>query len=264
MTDTIDGVDTYLHTIGQTPLLSAAEERTANREQLICANLRLVVSIAKKYMRRGMSLDDLIQEGNIGLMRAAQKFKPEMGHKFSTYATWWIKQAITRALADKVRTIRLPVHMDESIQRLNRTRNLMADTVGRDPSVADLALALDWSVNKTQRVTQAAISAPLSLNLKTGEDSDNELGEFVPAPAVDFDEAAHQSELAQALKNALSRLDERERQILNLRYRDQLTLEQTGARFGITRERARQIEVEALRKLRHPAYAKGLHQFLEG
>lgn len=263
MSDTIDTMGVYLDTIGQTPLLSKGQEQTADREQLITANLRLVVSIAKKYIGRGLALDDLVQEGNIGLMRAAQKFDPARGYKFSTYAHWWIKQGIERALLEQGRLIRLPVHMGESISQLNRARNTLVERLGHEPSVAELADALDWSADKLQKTLRAAVQLPTSLEMPIGEKLDNVLGDILPAPAVDYDELVHQSQMADAVRDLLGCLDDRERRVIELRFVHRVTLDQAGAEFGITRERARQIQNEAMLKLRAQAREAQLYHFLE-
>lgn len=252
MNDTIgalDHLDCYLKEIGQWPILTRKQERTADIETLINHNLRLVVSIAKKYVGRGLDMLDLIQEGNIGLMRAAEKFNPELGYKFSTNATWWIKQSITRAIANQSRTIRLPVHMADSVLLLNKAR----ERLGENAPVDRIAECCGWSTEKTERVISAVTLVPLSLDavLVSGHDNnDRVLADVVPAQPIDFDTPVISSELAQALECAMAALNERERDILWKRYRDGLTLEETGKSFGITRERARQIESEAKIKIR--------------
>lgn len=263
MTDTLDTMAQYLATIGQTPLLSKGQEQTADRDQLITANLRLVVSIAKKYVKRGLSLDDLIQEGNIGLMRAAGKFDPAMGYKFSTYAHWWIKQGIERALLEQARLIRLPVHMGESISQLNRARNTLVERLGHEPSVAQLGEALGWSADKMQKTLRAAVQLPTSLEMPIGEKLDNVLGDILPAPAVDYDEIVQQAQLADAVRDLLACLTERERHVIEMRFVHRVTLEEIGAQINLTRERVRQIQKEAMLKLRAQAREAQLYHFLE-
>ena len=278
----LDSPALYLDDIGRTPLLTTEQEQRLTRAmadgraphadaytiaaaadaraQLITANLRLVVSIAKHYFTRGLTPLDLIEEGNIGLMRAADKFDPARGWKFSTYATWWIKQAITRALAEKGRTIRLPVHMHE---RLADIRKLMADGTTMD----DAMDALGYTPEQAQR-TRAARLDCTSLNAKIGDDDSDELGAFVPADEPAVDELATAGMLRQHLLAALQKLPQREQQILTLRYGlhdgEYRTLEETGRAFGITRERIRQIEATALQTLRHPSVGKGLYAYLRG
>ncbi len=248
MTD-IDDLAIYLSAIGQYPILSRAQEQTADVETLVNHNLRLVVNVAKSYRGRGMDFFDLIQEGNIGLMRAAQKFNPARGTKFSTMAVPWIIQGIDRALLNSARLIRLPVHVSDAIRKLNKAR----EQVGYDATVEQIAACCGWGLEKTQRTIDAVLSAPYSLDAVVVAEHDSKertLGSFIAAPATDYIDPIVSDELAHALDCAMHILDEREIDILRKRYHDGLTLDQAGATYGVTRERARQIESAALKKPR--------------
>ena len=300
--DTDDMIGLYLKEVGRVPLLTAVEEVQlakriergrisrqalasgrfqegqrpkhrhhiedgwAAREHLITANSRLVISVAKKYMGRGVPFQDLIQEGNIGLIRAAKKFDYRRGHKFSTYATWWIRQAVTRAIADQGRTIRVPVHMGDQINKLLRIQHQLTQRLGRDPSVDELAVALDVVPKKVENMIQVA-RRPLSLETPTDDEDDSVLGDFIqdheaPAP----DDSATYNLLRQHLGEVLDDLPPREVRILQLRYGlldgQAYTLEEVGSKMGVTRERVRQIEAQALSRLRHPVVSKKLKEYL--
>ena len=242
------------------------EDGWAAREHLITANSRLVISVAKKYMGRGVPFQDLIQEGNIGLIRAAKKFDYRRGHKFSTYATWWIRQAVTRAIADQGRTIRVPVHMGDQINKLLRVQHQLTQTLGRDPSVEELASALDVPPKKVENMIQVA-RRPLSLETPTDDEEDSVLGDFIqdreaPAP----DDSATYNLLREHLEEVLGSLPPREVRILQLRYGlldgQAYTLEEVGRKMGVTRERVRQIEAQALSRLRHPVIRRKLREYL--
>ena len=272
-----DPVRMYLKEIGKVPLLTAEEEiDLAKRmemgderaKQRLCeANLRLVVSIAKRYVGRGMLFLDLIQEGNLGLIKAVDKFDYRKGYKFSTYATWWIRQAITRSIADQARTIRIPVHMVETINKLIRVSRQLLQTYGREPTPEEISKEMGISVEKVREIQKIA-QEPVSLETPIGEEEDSHLGDFipdddVPAPA----EAAAFSMLKEQLVEVLDTLTEREQKVLKLRFGLEdgrsRTLEEVGKEFDVTRERIRQIEAKALRKLRHPSRSKKLKDYLE-
>ncbi len=272
-----DPVRMYLKEIGKVPLLSAEEEiELAKRmelgdqeakKQLAEANLRLVVSIAKRYVGRGMLFLDLIQEGNLGLIKAVEKFDYRKGYKFSTYATWWIRQAITRAIADQARTIRIPVHMVETINKLIRVSRQLLQELGREPSPEEIAEEMNMPVDRVREILKTS-KAPLALETPIGEEEDSHLGDFiqddnVPVPA----DAAAFTLLKEQLVEVLGTLTEREQKVLRLRFGlddgRARTLEEVGKEFNVTRERIRQIEAKALRKLRHPSRSRKLKDYLD-
>ena len=272
-----DPVKVYLKEIGRVPLLTPEEEidlaiRISNgdeaaKKRLSEANLRLVVSIAKRYLGRGMQFLDLIQEGNLGLIKAVEKFDYTKGFKFSTYATWWIRQAITRAIADQARTIRIPVHMVETINKVKKVSSQLLHVNGHEPSAEEIAEELDMPVDKVREIMRVA-QEPVSLETPIGEEEDSHLGDFIPdddAPAP-ADAASH-TLLKEQLSEVLDTLTPREEKVLRLRFGLEdgrsRTLEEVGKEFNVTRERIRQIEAKALRKLRHPSRSKKLKDFLD-
>lgn len=275
-----DPVRLYLREIGRIKLLSANEEIELARaiiqggtpgaiakRKLVQANLRLVVSIAKKYVGRGMLFLDLIQEGNLGLIRAAEKFDHERGFKFSTYATWWIRQAITRAIADQARTIRIPVHMVETINKLKKVTRRLAQEYSRKPTEEELAMEMNVSISKLREIIKIA-QEPLSLETPIGKEEDSRLGDFIEDKEADAPIKTVASDLLREdLAEVLCTLSPRERDVLRLRFGmddgRQRTLEEVGQLFGVTRERIRQIEAKALRKLRHPNRSKRLREYVE-
>ena len=277
-----DSVRMWLREIGKTPLLTMAEEvRLAKaieegvgktieaqlaKEKLIQSNLRLVVSIAKRYSGRGMSFPDLIQEGNIGLIRAVEKFDYRKGYKFSTYATWWIRQAITRAIADQGRTIRIPVHMVETINRLMKTQSHLLQELGREPTLDELSRELDMPEERVSEIRRIA-PEPLSLETPIGEEEDSHLADFIQdQEGVSPDDAASQQLLRERIVEVLSELSNRERDVLRMRFGLDdgypRTLEEVGRHFAVTRERIRQIEAKAIKKLRHAKRRKKLEEYL--
>ena len=272
-----DPVRMYLKEIGKVPLLSPDEEielakkielgDEAAKKKLAEANLRLVVSIAKRYVGRGMQLLDLIQEGNLGLIKAVEKFDYRKGYKFSTYATWWIRQAITRAIADQARTIRIPVHMVETINRLVRTQRQLVQKLGREATPEELARELDMPVDRVREIMKIS-QDPVSLERPIGEEEDSHLGDFIQDDNVEVPaDAATYTLLHEQLMEVLSTLTEREQKVLRLRFGlddgRPRTLEEVGRQFNVTRERIRQIEAKALRKLRHPSRSKVLKDYLD-
>lgn len=272
-----DPVRMYLKEIGKVPLLSADEEIELSRrmengdeaakKRLSEANLRLVVSIAKRYVGRGMQFLDLIQEGNLGLIKAVEKFDYKKGYKFSTYATWWIRQAITRAIADQARTIRIPVHMVETINRLIRVQRQLLQELGREPSPDEIAKEMRLPVERVLEI-QKISQEPVSLETPIGEEEDSHLGDFLPDEHLPMPaDAASYSMLREQLYEVLGTLSEREQKVIRLRFGlddgRQRTLEEVGKEFVVTRERIRQIEAKALRKLRHPSRSRKLRDYLE-
>ena len=272
-----DPVRMYLREIGKVPLLGPEEEvELAKRveagdpvakQKIIDANLRLVVSIAKKYIGRGMLFLDLIQEGNLGLIRAVEKFDYRKGFKFSTYATWWIRQAITRAIADQARTIRVPVHMVETINKMVRVSRQLVQRLGREPTDEEISKEMDIEPGKVEEIRRIA-QLPVSLETPIGEEEDSQLGDFIedrdlPSP----EESAASHLLREQIEEMLDNLSEREREVLHFRFGLEdgrsYTLEEVGKKFGVTRERIRQIEAKALRKLRHPSRSRKLRDFLD-
>lgn len=272
-----DPVRMYLKEIGRVPLLSAAEEIELAKKiedgdeeakrRLAEANLRLVVSIAKRYVGRGMLFLDLIQEGNMGLIKAVEKFDYNKGYKFSTYATWWIRQAITRAIADQARTIRIPVHMVETINKLIRVQRQLLQDLGREPTPEEVSKEMDLTPDKVREILKIA-QEPVSLETPIGEEDDSHLGDFIEdQEALAPSDAAAYELLKEQLEDVLDTLTDREENVLRLRFGlddgRTRTLEEVGKVFGVTRERIRQIEAKALRKLRHPSRSKRLKDFLE-
>ncbi|MFH1826592.1 MAG: RNA polymerase sigma factor RpoD [bacterium] len=272
-----DTVRMYLREIGKFPLLTSEEEVVLAKRvltgdlrakhKLVNSNLRLVVSIAKKYTGRGMLFLDLVQEGNLGLIRAVEKFDYKKGYKFSTYATWWIRQAITRAIADQARTIRIPVHMVETINRLRKTSRLLLQKLGRKPTEKEIARKARMSVDKVREIIKVS-QVPLSLEMPVGDEDSSRLGDFVEDASVQApDEVVMQGLLRDDLDIVMNSLTDREKTVLKLRFGLEdghpRTLEEVGRVFNVTRERIRQIEAKALRKLKHPTRAKKLREYLK-
>src|SRR3989339_1237966 len=274
--ESLDPIKKYLKEIGKTPLLVFEDEiKLAKayekddedaRKKLIKSNLRLVVSIAKKYLGRRLSFLDLIQEGNQGLIKGVEKYDWRRGYKFSTYATWWIRQAITRAIADQARTIRIPVHMVETINRFNRTQRKLMQELGREPTPEEVAKALGIDETKAREIIKVS-QEPTSLETPVGDEEDSHLGDFIADQGLQPDEQATRELLKIHLDEVLDTLSPREKRVLRLRFGledgKQRTLEEVGREFGVTRERIRQIEAKAIRKLKHPTRAKKLRDYLE-
>lgn len=270
----LEGLNRYLSEIGEVDLLTQQEEvelaqrieqgDQAAREHLINANLRLVVSVARKYQGRGLPLDDLIEEGNIGLMRAVEKFDYRRGFKFSTYATWWIRQAITRSIDEQSRTIRVPVHLSEDARLIKKTMNMLSIKLDHRPTVEDVAQELGWDVRKVERTIQAVLSVK-SLDAPYGESENDTIGNLIP-DENDTAEHAEKNVLREQMIEMIKTLDEREQRIIRLRYGlengRERTLEEIGNALNITRERVRQIEAGALRKLRHPGRSTSLRRYM--
>ena len=271
-----DPVRMYLKEIGRVPLLTQEEEQAlaqrieegdeAAKNQMIEANLRLVVAVAKRYVGRGMHFLDLIQEGNMGLLKAVEKFDYRKGYKFSTYATWWIRQSITRAIADQARTIRIPVHMVETINKVARASHQLVQELGREPNAPEIADFLDLPLSKVEEIMKLS-QEPISLETPVGEEDDSHLGDFIQDSEVSEPmEAAAANSLREQLEKALAMLTPREEKVLRLRFGFEdgktHTLEEVGKEFNVTRERVRQIESKALRRLRHPSKSKALRDFV--
>ena len=274
---TLDATQLYLSEIGYSPLLTAEEEVyfarralkgcEASRKRMIVSNLRLVVKIARRYNNRGLALLDLIEEGNLGLIRAVEKFDPERGFRFSTYATWWIRQAITRSIADQARTIRIPVHMIETINKIVRTSRQMLHEIGREPTPEELSDKLSMPLEKVRKVLKIA-KEPISLETPIGDEDDSHLGDFIEDKnAILPIDAAIQNNLRETTTRVLASLTPREERVLRMRFgigmNTDHTLEEVGQQFSVTRERIRQIEAKALRKLKHPSRSRKLRSFLD-